>query len=165
METKEYNDTNIAYLEQAIELSGWSAGKNGTLAGGPFGALVVDNRGNIIGQAINNVLAINDPTAHAEIMAIRIACGNIKSFNLDGATLYTSCEPCPMCLMAAKWANIKNIFYAATRKDAAKLGFQDAELYKMLKRGKYAIPIKECRASAIRVMRKWKKKFGETANY
>ena len=88
-----------------------------------------------------------------------------NEYELKEATLYTSCEPCPMCLMASKWANIGNIFYAATRKDAAKIGFQDADLYKLLKRGKYATPVKECRALAIKVMRKWKKKFGESANY
>ena len=162
---KDYNDLDIAYLEKAIELSGWSASKEGSLAGGPFGAIIVDKEGNIIGQAINNVLATNDPTSHAEVMAIRMACNNIKSFDLKEATLYTSCEPCPMCLMASKWANIGNIFYAATRKDAAKIGFQDADLYKLLKRGKYATPVKECRALAIKAMRKWKKKFGESANY
>lgn len=164
-DTESYTELDIEYLNKAIELSGWSASKDGVLAGGPFGAIIVDKNGNIIGQAINNVLATNDPTAHAEIMAIRMACNNIKSFNLNDSILYTSCEPCPMCLMASKWANIKKIFYAATRKDADKIGFQDANLYKLLKRGKYAIFIKECRPSAVKAMKKWKKKFGDLVNY
>ncbi len=163
-EEKEYNDLDIDFLNKAIELSGFSASKNGKLVGGPFGAIIVrDNK--ILGQAINNVLVLNDPTAHAEVQTIRMACANEKSFDLKGATLYTSCEPCPMCLMAAKWANIGKIYYAATRKDAAKIGFQDDALYKMLKRGKYATPIKECHRHAILEMRRWKKKFGEDAQY
>lgn len=162
---REYTDLDIQYLLKAIELSGFSASKKGELVGGPFGAIIVDKDGNIIGQGINNVLVGNDPTAHAEVVTIRMACQQVKSFDLQGATLYTSCEPCPMCLMACKWANIGKIYYAATRKDAAKIGFQDEELYKMLKRGKYAIPVKEARRNAIKEMRKWKKKFGEQGSY
>lgn len=163
-QTKEYNDLDIEFLNKAIELSGFSASKNGKLVGGPFGAIIVkDNK--ILGQAINNVLVLNDPTAHAEVQTIRMACANEQSFDLKGATLYTSCEPCPMCLMAAKWANIGKIYYAATRKDAAKIGFQDNDLYKMLRRGKYATAITECRKYAVKEMRKWKKKYGEEAQY
>ena len=127
---KDYNDLDIAYLEKAIELSGWSASKEGSLAGGPFGAIIVDKEGNIIGQAINNVLATNDPTSHAEVMAIRMACNNIKSFDLKEATLYTSCEPCPMCLSAIYWARLDRLVYAATRQDAAGAGFDDEFIYK-----------------------------------
>ena len=163
MDNKEYNDLDIALLDQAIELSGWSASKEGSLVGGPFGAIITDPNGNIIGQAINNVLNACDPTAHAEIVAIRMACSVTHSNSLENCTLYSSCEPCPMCLMACKWAGINKIYYAATRKDAARIGFQDEILYKILKRGKYAIPVKECRKSAIKQMRKWKKKYADVA--
>lgn len=161
MDNTDYNDLDIALLNQAIELSGWSASKEGSLVGGPFGAIIVDPDGQIIGQAINNVLNTCDPTAHAEVGAIRMACTIKHTNTLENCTLYSSCEPCPMCLMACKWAGIEKIYFAATRKDAARIGFQDDVLYKMLKRGKYAIPVKECRRSAIKQMRKWKKKFAD----
>jgi len=155
---------NIEYLKRAIFLSSQSANSDGNLTGGPFGAVIVKD-GRIIAEARNQVLIDNDPTAHAEVTAIRAACKAINSFDLTGADLYTSCEPCPMCLMAAKWANIRNIYYAATRKDAAKIGFQDANLYKMLKRGEYAIAVPELRREAVKAMKIWKMKYGDSANY
>ena len=96
--------------------------------GGPFGAVVVRD-GKIIGTGFNKVTTDNDPTAHAEVVAIRDACANIGDFNLSGAVIYTSCEPCPMCLSSIYWARLDKIFYANTRWDAAKIGFDDAELY------------------------------------
>lgn len=157
MKEKNYTDLDIEYLNKAIELSNWSV-ESGTPVGGPFGTIIVkDNM--IIGQAINNTLTLNDPTAHAEVMAIRTACSALKTPHLTGATLYSSCQPCPMCLMASKWACIDKIYYAATKKDAEKIGFQDAELYKMLKRGEYAIAIPECRLEAVKAMKIWKKKY------
>ena len=164
MEQTEYTDFDIGMMEQAILASGNSCRKDLKLFGGPFGALIVKD-GKIVGYGFNCVLDQNDPTAHAEVQAIRNAGHNLKNFDLSGSILYTSCEPCPMCLMAAKWANIDKIYYAATRKDAAKLGFKDEELYKMLKRGKFAIQIKECRKAAVKEMKKWKKKYGEEVNY
>lgn len=100
--------------------------------GGPFGAVVVDADGQILAAAHNHVLSDNDPTAHAEIMAIRAACAKIGSHNLQGCTLYTSCEPCPMCLAAVIWANIGRVVYGCTRDDAAAIGFRDEFIYDFL---------------------------------
>lgn len=99
-----------------------------TNVGGPFGACIVKD-GKIIGKGSNHVLSDNDPTAHAEIMAIRDACKNINSYDLSGAELYTSCYPCPMCLAAIIWANIKTVFYGNTQKDASDIGFRDDFIY------------------------------------
>ena len=97
-------------------------------AGGPFGAIVV--RGDeVLGRAHNQVVATNDPTAHAEIGAIRAACAALNSFQLDGCDLYSSCEPCPMCLGAIYWARPRAVFFSATRDDAAEAGFDDAFVY------------------------------------
>ena len=100
--------------------------------GGPFGAVVVKN-GKIIGRASNSVIKNNDPTAHAEIMAIRDACKKIKSYDLSGCELYTSCYPCPMCLGAIIWSNIKMVYYGNTKKDAAVIGFRDDFMYEYFK--------------------------------
>lgn len=102
-----------------------------TNAGGPFGACVVKN-GQIIGKGSNHVLANNDPTAHAEIMAIRDACKNIKSYDLKECELYTSCYPCPMCLSAIIWSNIKKVYYGNTKEDAADIGFRDDFIYQYI---------------------------------
>ena len=102
-----------------------------TNVGGPFGACVVKN-GEIIGKGSNHVLKDNDPTAHAEIMAIRDACSNIKSYDLSDCELYTSCYPCPMCLSAIIWANIKVVYYGNTKEDAADIGFRDEFIYDFL---------------------------------
>ena len=96
--------------------------------GGPFGAVVVKNN-KIIGKGSNSVLVNNDPTAHAEIMAIRNACKNINSYDLSGCELYTSCYPCPMCLSAIIWSNIKKVYYGNTKEDAARIGFRDDYIY------------------------------------
>jgi tRNA(Arg) A34 adenosine deaminase TadA len=106
-----------------------------TNAGGPFGACIVKD-GKVIGKGSNHVLAHNDPTAHAEIMAIREACKKIKSYDLSGAELYTSCYPCPMCLSAIIWSNIKKVYYGNTKKDAAKIGFRDDAIYDFIKNSK-----------------------------
>ena len=99
-----------------------------TNAGGPFGACVVKN-GKIIGKGSNNVLLNNDPTAHAEIMAIRDACKNINSYDLTDCEIYTSCYPCPMCLAAIIWSNVKKVYYGNTKEDAAEIGFRDDFIY------------------------------------
>ena len=96
--------------------------------GGPFGAVVVRD-GVIIGRGSNRVTPDNDPTAHAEVVAIRAACRTLNSFSLEGCELYVNCEPCPMCLAAAYWARLERIYYAATRDDAAAAGFDDALIY------------------------------------
>jgi guanine deaminase len=114
-----------AFMEMAIEL----AMKNvQTGAGGPFGAVVVKD-GKVIATAANSVTANNDPTAHAEVMAIRKACQALGSFQLDGCEIYTSCEPCPMCLGAFYWARPAAVYYANTRAHAANAGFDDAFIY------------------------------------
>ena len=100
--------------------------------GGPFGACIVKN-GEIIGKGSNNVLKNNDPTAHAEVMAIRDACKNINSYDLSGCILYTSCYPCPMCLSAIIWSNIKTVYYGNTKEDAASIGFRDDFIYDYIK--------------------------------
>lgn len=105
-----------------------------TNAGGPFGACVVKD-GEIIGRGFNKVISENDPTAHAEIMAIRDACKNIGTYDLSDCELYTSCYPCPMCLSAIIWANIKKVYYGNNKEDAANIGFRDDFIYEYIKNG------------------------------
>ena len=102
--------------------------------GGPFGAVVVKD-GVVIAAAANSVVASNDPTAHAEVQAIRAACAALGTFRLDGCDIYASCEPCPMCLGAILWARPRAVYYAATRQDAASAGFDDAIFYEALSGG------------------------------
>ena len=99
------------------------------LGGGPFGCIIIDSNDNIIGRGHNRVTIDNDPTLHAEMVAIKNACRNQNTFNLSGATLYTSCEPCPMCLSAIYWARIDKVFYGNTRVDASNIGFDDSFIY------------------------------------
>jgi len=128
--------------------------------GGPFGAVVVRG-GQIIGRGWNQVTSRNDPTAHAEVAAIRAACRRLKTFQLEDCELYVSCEPCPMCLGAIYWARIKKVYYANTRKDAAGIGFDDDFIYAEVSR-----PISErklrmkqmMRAEALAAFNEWKKK-------
>lgn len=101
--------------------------------GGPFGAVVVKG-GRIVGRGCNQVTSANDPTAHAEIVAIREACRRLRNFRLDGCDLYTSCEPCPMCLSAIYWARIRKVYYGNTRADAAKIAFDDDVIYREVAR-------------------------------
>lgn len=101
--------------------------------GGPFGAVIVNKKGEIIAKGNNKVLINNDPTAHAEVTAIREACKKLGTYDLSDYILYTSCEPCPMCLSAIIWANIKDVYYACTKKDAANIGFRDDAIYEYLK--------------------------------
>jgi tRNA(Arg) A34 adenosine deaminase TadA len=105
-----------------------------TNVGGPFGACIVKN-GKIIGKGSNHVLSNNDPTAHAEITAIRDACQNIGTYNLSNCELYSSCYPCPMCLSAIIWANIKKVYYGNTKEDVANIGFRDDFIYEYIKNG------------------------------
>ncbi len=101
--------------------------------GGPFGAVITDKNGNIIAKGNNMVLADNDPTAHAEVVVIREACEKLGTYDLSECTLYTSCEPCPMCLSAIIWANIKEVYYGCTKEDAGEIGFRDDIIYEYLK--------------------------------
>ena len=100
--------------------------------GGPFGVVIVDKSGKIIADGNNKVLKNNDPTAHAEIVAIRKACKKLDTYDLSNYILYTSCEPCPMCLSAIIWANIKQVYYGCTKNDAKKIGFRDEIIYDYL---------------------------------
>ena len=106
-----------------------------TNVGGPFGACIVKD-GIIVGRGSNHVLANNDPTAHAEVMAIREACKNLNTYDLTGCELYTSCYPCPMCLSAIIWSNITKVYYGNTKEDAADIGFRDDMIYDYIKNNK-----------------------------
>lgn len=115
-------------MQRAIELATENV-RSG--AGGPFGSVIVKD-GKIIAEAANSVTSSNDPTAHAEINSIRKACSALNTFSLAGCEIYTSCEPCPMCLAAIYWARIKTIYYGNTAEDAARVDFDDAHLYREL---------------------------------
>jgi guanine deaminase len=115
--------------------------------GGPFGAVVVKD-GSIIAEGTNQVTSANDPTAHAEVLAIREACKTLRAIDLKGCEIYTSCEPCPMCLGAIYWAHLSNIYYANTDADAAAIGFDDSRIY-----GEFAQPRSNRQIPMIQVMR------------
>jgi guanine deaminase len=115
----------MSFIARAVELAVENA-RSGR--GGPFAAVVVKD-GAIVATGVNSVTATNDPTAHAEVMAIRAACRALGTFQLDGCDLYTSCEPCPMCLGAIYWARPARVFFAATSADAAAAGFDDSFIY------------------------------------
>jgi tRNA(Arg) A34 adenosine deaminase TadA len=117
---------NGKFMREAIRLSIQMMRRG---QGGPFGAVVV-RKGKIVGRGSNQVTSANDPTAHAEIVAIRAACKRLKTFQLDDCDLYTSCEPCPMCLSAIYWARLGHVFYGNTRQDAARIAFDDDLIYR-----------------------------------
>lgn len=149
------------FMQEAINLSIRNMTTN---EGGPFGAVVVKD-GKIIGRGNNQVIATNDPTAHAEVIAIRDACKNLNSFQLDGCVLYTSCEPCPMCLGAIYWARPEKIYYACTKSDAAAIEFDDAFIYEEIN-----VPISQRKIKTIQIAREealvafklWKEKSDKT---
>ena len=145
------------FMQEAIRLSQAGMQQN---KGGPFGCIIVKND-EIVGRGWNQVLANNDPTAHAEIIAIRDACTNLGSFHLHDCELYASCEPCPMCLAAIYWAQIKLIYFANTRNDAEEIGFNDSFIYDEM-----AIPAEQRnvkmialgRTDALKVFGQWAEK-------
>lgn len=142
------------FLEQAIELSMQAVQSR---SGGPFGAVIVRND-QLLATGYNQVVAHADPTAHAEVQAIRAACAVLGDHRLEGCTLYASCEPCPMCLAAIYWARIERVWYANTRADAAAIGFGDAFLYEEMTRPLDArrLPIQRLPlASALRPLEAW----------
>ena len=144
------------FMLRAIELSISSAEDTG----GPFGCVIVKDD-KIIAEGLNKVTFSNDPTAHAEIVAIREACKKLNTFNLSGCDLYASCEPCPMCLSAIYWSHVDNIFYANTREDAKKINFDDSLIYsEILKKNEdRKIPIKQMlRDEALKAFEIWDKK-------
>lgn len=149
------------YIEVAKELAEENLVTND---GGPFGACVVKN-GKIIGKGSNSVIKDNDPTAHAEINAIRNACKNINSYDLEGCELYTTSYPCPMCLSAIIWSNIKIVYYGNTKKDAEEIGFRDDFIYEYIKNleedkmNKNVLNLKSIdREETIELFEKFKKK-------
>ena len=144
------------FMLRAIELSISSAKDTG----GPFGCVMVKDD-KIIAEGSNKVTFSNDPTAHAEIVAIREACKKLNTFNLSGCDLYASCEPCPMCLSAIYWSHVDNIFYANTREDAKKISFDDSLIYSEIskKNEDRKIPIKQMlRDEALKAFEIWNKK-------
>ena len=141
-------------MQKAVELSDYGMTNN---FGGPFWAVIVKD-GEVIAEGWNNVTSTNDPTAHAEVTAIRNACKKLKTFDLSGCELYTSCEPCPMCLAAIYWSRINKIYYANTKKDAADIDFDDNFIYEEFAKDvkDRSIPMEQlCRDRAIKVFKKW----------
>jgi len=153
---------NEKFMQEAIRLA-LEPMRRG--AAGPFGAVVVRD-GHTVGCGWNQVTSANDPTAHAEVMAIREACRRLGTFRLDGCELYASCEPCPMCLGAIYWARIRRLYFAATRLDAAEAGFDDLLIYEEIAR-----PLTQRRLPAVQLLRdqalaafvEWKANPGKTA--
>jgi len=144
-------------MRRAIELSLRNLDDG---AGGPFGAVVVKDS-QIIGQGTNRVTSTNDPSAHAEVIAIREACHKLKCFQLTGCELYTTCEPCPMCMALIYWARLDKVYYANTAADAAKIGFDDARIYQELKlpHAQRSLPlIQIMRQEAMAAFTAWERK-------
>ena len=147
---------NIEFMREAIRLSiaNVTSGK-----GGPFGAVVVKD-GKIIARGVNEVTTLNDPTAHAEVVAIRRACSALKTFQLEGCELYASCEPCPMCLAAIYWARPDRVYFANTKEDAAEIAFDDKFIYEEISRpsDERKIPTTQLlREEALEAFQKWTK--------
>jgi len=153
---------DVKFMREAIQQSLEGMERN---EGGPFGAVVVKD-GKIVGRGNNRVTSSNDPTAHAEVVAIRDACKNLGSYQLDGCDIYTSCEPCPMCLGAIYWARPERVFFGCTRTDAADIQFDDALIYDEM-----TVPLEQrkipmiplLRDEALQVFRAWKEKEDKTA--
>jgi len=146
-----------SFMARAIALSHENIRSN---RGGPFAAVIVKG-GKIVAEGTNRVTSTNDPTAHAEIVAIREACHKLKRFDLTGCEIYATCEPCPMCLGALYWARLAKIYFANTAADAAKIGFDDSAIYREIRRpaAQRRIPmISLMRADALEVFRAWKNK-------
>ncbi|MEP7263909.1 MAG: nucleoside deaminase [Bacteroidota bacterium] len=135
---------NREFMLEAIRLAKEGMDKG---SGGPFGAVVVKD-GKIVGRGWNKVTSTNDPTAHAEVSAIRDACANLKMFQLDGCDIYTSCEPCPMCLGAIYWARPEKVYFACTHEDAAIAGFDDSFIYKEIE-----TPLEKRKIPGLQLMR------------
>jgi|SRR5690554_3570639 len=154
------NDIQKEYMRKAIELSKVSVANGG----GPFGAVIVKD-GKIIAESSNSVTIDNDPTAHAEVNVIRKACKALNSFELIGCDIYSSCEPCPMCLGAIYWSRLENLYFANTKDDAADIGFDDSFIYEEIN-----VPVEKRRVKTIQFMREeaivafqnWEEKMDKT---
>ena len=152
--------TDQELMQRAIRLSEENV-RNG---GGPFGA-VIAKEGEVIATGVNRVTAINDPTAHAEVSAIRAACQKVQNFKLDGCTVYSSCEPCPMCLSALYWAGVDRIIYANTKDDAKTIGFDDSFIYdelKLTREERHVSYSQMLRYEALEAFRLWENKEDKT---
>jgi guanine deaminase len=154
-------DSQNAFMRQAIDLAnkGMQAGN-----GGPFGCVIVKD-GEIVGRGSNMVLKTKDPTAHAEVVAIREACRNLNNFQLDGCEIYTSCEPCPMCLGAIFWARPAKVYFACTKEDAADAGFDDHFIYQEIELtpAQRQIPmVSFLREESLKAFDSWKNKGDKT---
>jgi len=147
------------YMQRAIELAEENLTTNN---GGPFGAVIVKNE-EIVGEGNNHVLGNNDSTAHAEVMAIRNACEKLNTYDLSDCVLYTNCYPCPMCLGAIIWANIKEVYYGNTPEDAEKIDFRDKQIYEFIEGKNKLIDIKQIdRESTISTFEKFANKQDKT---
>ena len=151
----------LKFMLEAIELSRKGIIEN---QGGPFGCVIVKGD-QIVGRGWNKVTSTNDPTAHAEVVAIRDACAHLKTFQLQDCEIYTSCEPCPMCMGAIYWARPKKVYYGNSREDAASIGFDDSLIYKELSASVNERQIEMCclaAADALIVFREWQNKPDKT---
>lgn len=154
-------DKKELFMQEAVNAAVTGMNNN---EGGPFGCVIVKD-GEIVGRGNNKVTSTNDPTAHAEVTAIRDACKNLNSFQLEGCEIYTSCEPCPMCLGAIYWARPDKVYYGSNQIDAANIGFDDAFIYKEipLPYEKRSIPFEQlARDIAIKAFEKWEEKEDKT---
>lgn len=159
--TDNNTDTHENFMRDAIALSRSNMQAN---TGGPFGAVIVKD-GKVVGRGANKVTTANDPTAHAEVVAIRDACKNLNDFSLKGCTIYSSCEPCPMCLSAIYWARLDHLYFANTQQDAADIDFDDSFLYEQV-----ALPMETrtlpcqhiLRDEALSVFQEWASKLDKT---
>ena len=155
------NKSHSVFMQKAVDYAVEGMNKSD---GGPFGCVIVKD-GKIVGKGHNKVTSTNDPTAHAEVTAIRDACKNLNSFQLEGCIIYTSCEPCPMCLGAIYWARPEKVFFGSSKTDAAKIGFDDAFIYKELPLpfDKRSIPFEQIdRNSALKPFNLWEEKDNKT---
>ncbi len=156
MSNFEFTQQDREFMQMAIDLSI----ENVANGGGPFGAVIVRN-GEVIATGANRVTANNDPTAHAEVSAIRAACAKVENFKLEGCTCYTSCEPCPMCLSALYWAGVERIVYGNTKEDAKEINFDDSFIYDEIAKP-YALRAIPCqnlmREEALAGFRAWSEK-------
>jgi tRNA(Arg) A34 adenosine deaminase TadA len=148
------SETTLHLMRRAVMLSAEHMRRG---LGGPFGALIARD-GKVIAEGFNQVTSANDPTAHAEVVAIREACAKLGSFNLAGCEIYTSCEPCPMCLGAIYWARLERIYFANSRADAAAIGFDDDHIYREMpkRHEERSIPIEQVDLEEARaIFREW----------
>jgi guanine deaminase len=150
-------DSDMHFIAMAVELARQGVAQN---EGGPFGCVIVKS-GIVIGKGNNKVISTHDPTAHAEVVAIRDACRHLNSYQLEGCTIFTSCEPCPMCLGAIYWARPDRIVYACTKDDAAAINFDDNFIYQEILNpiDQRKIPTHQCgREQGLEVFRLWSEK-------